>query len=237
MTINENIKALRLLNVLTQSDLARKAKQYHPRMTAKTICSIETGARDPSPAEADALAKALGVPESDLHDPDAMVPHCQGEPVLLELAATFGQACGLRAMEALSALETRKISNDTDLSNPDATRYVPPVRHDGRTHDWKKDERDLRFLAGFHALFRPETKSGMPLPDQLASDEFHGAVAESAMLQDVRPWDVDERAMLASVASLYVAYIAAGTASGRNVKYSDAEKAINAAMSAGRKNA
>lgn len=236
MTMNENIKAFRLMNRMTQSDLARKAGPRCKSLTAKAVGAIETGARVPTPDEAKALADALDVNRYDLSDPNVLPKYSEEEPGLFELAQTFRQACGLKAMEALSALETQRISNNADLSDPNATRYVPPILHDGRTRDWKKDERNMRFLAGFHALFRPDKKAKTTLPEALDSREFRQAVSEAAMLQDVRQWDDGERAMLASIASLYTAYIMAEATVGGPAKCTDIERKINLAMSNGKKN-
>lgn len=234
MTINENVKAFRLMDRMTQSDLARKAGPRCKGLTVKAIGAIENGARIPNPDEVEALADALGVTRYDLRDPDTLPRYSREEPSLFKLAQAFRQACGLKTMEALSALETQRISNNIDLSDPDATRYVPPIHHDGRTHDWKKDERNIRFLAGFHALFRPDRKSKTALPEMLDSQEFRQAVSEAAMLQNVSQWDGDERATLTSIASLYTAYIAAKATVGGPVKCTDVERKINLAMRNGK---
>ena len=59
--MNANLRRLRELRVLSQRELAARAK-----LSVTTVNRVETGQRKPMPSTIRKLAKALGVPPEDL---------------------------------------------------------------------------------------------------------------------------------------------------------------------------
>lgn len=63
-----NIKRYRLQNKLTQTQIARALKAVETRISTPLFNRIEQGVVNPTPAELDALADALGCEPADLMD-------------------------------------------------------------------------------------------------------------------------------------------------------------------------
>jgi transcriptional regulator with XRE-family HTH domain len=63
-----NIKRIRLQNKLTQTQIAQALKAVESRISTPLFNRIEQGVVNPTPAELDALAEALGCEPADLMD-------------------------------------------------------------------------------------------------------------------------------------------------------------------------
>lgn len=200
MKPGENIKALRLMLDMTQSDLAKRSK-----IPVGTIRDYETCRQHIIPPDdLQAISGVLNYNPALLENPNGLDDNAASDYGIDSMAKRLADTCGLDARSAKTAMSVMRIVTDPDPMDPGKTCYVRPVLTCLR--DQKKALSDLRYLALFENLYRPANKT---LAAELASESFQHANTAAADLQGVSEYDSQERERLALLAKYYVMHTVA----------------------------